>query len=117
LVVENEADVRDVLCLRFRGEGVGAECVSCCADALNLLKHREFAAVVLDLGMSPIDGQTCGSYIHTLYPLLPLVAFTGYPEAADEARLLKENGFVGRYVKGRDDDRMVEDVCRITRAA
>lgn len=113
LCVENEEDVRDILCRRFRSVGVDAECVNSCADALTALKRRRFAAVVLDLGMSPIDGKTCGGYIHTLYPAIPLVAFTGYPEVADEARLLKENGFVKRYVKGRDDHMMIEDVRRM----
>lgn len=115
LVVENEDDIRTWLCRAFADSGADAVGVGCCSAALDALKGRRFAAAVLDLGMSPIDGKTCGGYIHTLYPDLALVAFTGYPEAADEARIMREHGFLRRYVKGRDEGVLIEEVLRLVR--
>ena len=116
LLLENERDIREMLGRRIEGLGLVAVCVPCCNDALSALKEHRFAAAVLDLGMSPIDGKTCGGYIHTLYPDLPLLAYTGYPEAAGEERVMAENGFRWRFVKGRDDERMVEELVRLAGA-
>jgi DNA-binding NtrC family response regulator len=114
LLIENEDDIRKGLGWRFVSEGLEAVCVATCAEALRELKKQQFAVAVLDLGMSPIDGKTCGGYIHTLYPRLPLVAYTGYPEVAEEAAIMREHGFVRRFIKP-DDEGLIDGLRRIVR--
>jgi CheY-like chemotaxis protein len=115
LVVENEEDVRLMLCRMFEGLGAEAVCVSGCADAMQALKSRPFDAAVVDLGMSPIDGRTCGGYIHTLYPSLLLIAYTAYEEAAEGAARLSEYGFSHYFCKGRDEAKLRARVAALAR--
>lgn len=113
LVVENDADVRDMLRERFRRMGLEPVCVSSCGEALEALKGARFALAVVDLGMSPIDGRTCGGYVNVLYPTLPLLAYTAYAEAADAPL----EGFSACYVKGRDERLLLERVAQLTGCA
>jgi CheY-like chemotaxis protein len=111
LIVDNEPEMLELLCTYFRHAGIGAVCVSSCSEGLEALKRDpHLKAAILDLGMSPIDGVTCGGHMKTLYPQIHLYAFTAYSEEVHSDSTLRDAGFEKCYRKSVDDLRMVEEV-------
>jgi CheY-like chemotaxis protein len=113
LFCENEADIREMVCRMFEAVGVEAVCAADCHAAMREMEWGNFRVAVLDLGMSPVDGLTCGGYLKALHPSLTLVAYTAYSEAVQPADVLRRAGFSRCYRKGVDDVRFVREVAEL----
>jgi PAS domain S-box-containing protein len=86
LIVDDEADARDVA--RRMLEGCGAEVVTVpsARDALTALGERPFDVLVSDIGMPHEDGYSLIRKVREQWPDLPAVALTAYAGSDDRER-------------------------------
>src|SRR5436190_1446845 len=96
LIVEDEANIRDLVCLHLGSEGYECATAANGRDALDLLRSRPFDIVVLDLMLPGISGLTiCRSirsgHVNREVPILMLTArreesdkLAGFNSGADD---------------------------------
>jgi signal transduction histidine kinase/ActR/RegA family two-component response regulator len=90
LIVEDNADSRELLTLMLEAAGARVTSVTSARDALALLELEQPDAVVSDIGLPDVDGY---AFIRQLRAreaarggFLPAMALTGYSSADDQAR-------------------------------
>ena len=92
LVVDDEADAREMLNLTLLQCGAEAKTTSSVREALDLLTHWQPHVLVSDVGMPGEDGYSLIARVRALGPdlggLIPAVALTGYAGPEDRVRLL-----------------------------
>jgi two-component system CheB/CheR fusion protein len=100
LVVEDNADSRDMLCVLLVSAGFECETASNGLDALERLETLRPDVVILDVGLPGIDGFEVARRIraHPSLGGVRLVAVTGYGQDADRAATRKA-GFDAHLVK------------------
>ncbi len=88
LVVDDVADAADSMAALLSHWGYDAEAWYCGATALAAARTRLPAAVLLDIGMAPMDGFTFAVFLRRLYwrESTPVVAVTGHVTEACRAR-------------------------------
>jgi two-component system, NtrC family, response regulator GlrR len=106
LVVDDEADLCELLCLRLRHEGFQATSCGCGDEALALLESEQIDAVLLDFRLEEEDGLDVLSKILLRSADLPVIMLTahGTPEAAVEAM---KRGAYGFLTKPFDDRELI----------
>ncbi|MGH8016068.1 MAG: ATP-binding protein, partial [Candidatus Zixiibacteriota bacterium] len=96
LIVDDDQEIRRVLCDMFSLEGIKAEC---CADAYGAMEHLEkgnYHILITDLGMpgmSGMSGYDLAEYVQDKYKDMEIVLLTGWGET------LRKNGKELRNVK------------------
>ncbi|MCK6550160.1 response regulator, partial [Myxococcota bacterium] len=100
LVVEDEPDLRERLVRHLRRTGAVDEIVEAWtgAETLALLRERDFAVVVLDLGLPDADGLDVLPELLLLDPSARVICLTGRDEARSAVRAL-EAGAAAYLVK------------------
>jgi CheY-like chemotaxis protein len=96
LVVDDEADARELVATLLRHYGARVTAVSSAAEALALLKSSDAETrpdvLVSDIGMPGEDGYSLIERIRRLAPehggLIPAIALTAYGRASDRMRAL-----------------------------
>jgi CheY-like chemotaxis protein len=88
LVVEDDADSRNVLRLTLEASGASVGTAASASEALAALVARPFDVVVSDLAMPEQSGFWLVTKIRQLFPHphLPVIAVTGHPFPADGVR-------------------------------
>jgi two-component system, chemotaxis family, CheB/CheR fusion protein len=103
VVIEDNADSREVLCALLTRAGF--DCKSCDNGAEGLALIEEFAplAAVVDIGLPGIDGLELARRVRACskHPSVYLIALTGYGQRADREIAL-ESGFDEHVVKPVD---------------
>jgi DNA-binding response OmpR family regulator len=86
LVVEDEANIRDLVCLHLGVEGFACVQASNGLEALDRVKERPFALVVLDLMLPKLDGLTVCRAIRRgdLNSTVPILMLTARRDEADK---------------------------------
>jgi CheY-like chemotaxis protein len=101
LVVDDDADAREVLCKYLAKVGHEADCASDGREALGSILARPPDLIILDICMPDLDGagflKALRSYLGM--PELPVVVLTGVPDSplVERARMLTVNSVL---VKG-----------------
>ena len=100
LVVEDNADSRDVLCALLEREGFECQTAATGAAALERVDEFRPEVVILDLGLPELDGYEVARRIRANpeHAGLRLIALTGYGQAADRRATLQA-GFDEHLVK------------------
>jgi hypothetical protein len=92
LVVDDEADAREMLNLMLRQYGAEVRVAASTQEALQELKEWQPDVLVSDVGMPDEDGYALIDQLRALEPEqvrnIPAVALTGYAGAVDRSRLL-----------------------------
>lgn len=78
LIVDDEQDIRDMLCRHFRYLGYEVATAKDGLDALETLKERKFDIVVSDIAMPNLDGTQLLKRIRTDYPMVRTIMITAY---------------------------------------
>jgi PAS domain S-box-containing protein len=96
LLVDDEADSRDLLNFVLESCGAQVTIASSAAEALELMKHEKFDVIVSDIGMPEEDGFSLIRKIRGL-PVeqggnTPAIALTAYARAEDRVQALR-SGF------------------------
>jgi signal transduction histidine kinase/ActR/RegA family two-component response regulator len=117
LVVEDEADARDLLVTILEQSGAQAIAAASAERALYLLSQSNADVLVSDIGMPNIDGYTLMKKIRNLEASqggdIPAIALTAYARDSDRIAAL-EAGFQIHLPKPFNSDELVEVVAKLT---
>ena len=93
LLVEDEADFRDIMAAFFTRRKMACHTASCCLEALDLLGREQFDAVVMDVVMPGMDGLACMKEMHGVIPELPVIILTGNASLNTGIMSMKQGAF------------------------
>lgn len=98
LIVDDEEDLRTLLGEVLEGAGYAVSTASDGLEALELLKHQEFDAALLDIQMPNMNGMQVLKYITEHHPAMKSIILTGYADLghAEEARGSGAADFIGK---------------------
>ena len=120
LVVDDEADARDLVATVLRSKGAEVVTAATADEALSLILSRPFTLMVSDIGMPDSDGYALIARIRLATGEqglhLPALALTAYSREEDRRRAI-EAGFQAYASKPVEPDLLVDLVDRLTAAA
>jgi excisionase family DNA binding protein len=93
LVVDDEEIIRSLFKETLEESEYKVITIGNSAEGLELVKHRDFDLVFLDLKMPDLDGAELLRQIRKLKPKLRVTIITGYPESDMMARALAQGPF------------------------
>ena len=93
LVVDDEADIRELLELTLLRMGLGVECASSVAQASELLKERNFDLCLTDMLLPDGEGLELVRYISANCADLPVAVITAHGSAENAVAALKAGAF------------------------
>jgi len=106
LIVEDDVQVRNLLCRVLASEGFEISAATCCRDAKEIVKGQKPDIVLLDLGLPGGDGLELGAWIRGVAPSAGIIILSGRANVAD--RLAGLQGCADDYVTKPFD---VQEVC------
>ena len=109
LVVDDVADVTEMLSVLMTHAGYEVSTASSAQEAIALAREHQFDVVISDIGMPEMNGYELAKAIRLLpgYETVPLVAVTGYSMFDDRNRSLTA-GFSERVTKPIDPRAFLE---------
>lgn len=107
LVVDDEADARELLELSLEREGAQVRTVASAREALHTLECSSYDAIVSDIGMPEMDGCEMLKTLRARECDLPAVAVTAFGRPLDRSRT-KRAGFSDHFTKPVDVPLLVE---------
>jgi two-component system response regulator PilR (NtrC family) len=93
LVVDDEADIRELLELTLLRMGLSVECAATVGDALQLLKTRSFDLCLTDMRMPDGDGLELVRHIGANCNDLPVAVITAHGSTENAVAALKAGAF------------------------
>jgi len=78
LIVDDEAEIREMLSRHFRYLGYDVSTAEHGVDALSVLDDRKVDIVISDIIMPEMDGIELLRAIRQQYPMIPVIMMTGY---------------------------------------
>ena len=94
LVVDDEADVRDVIKLQLESRGLNVLEAVDGQNAIDILKSgsnmMNVGVILCDIRMPKVNGVECIQFIREQAPGIPIVVITGYPDTELASDLLKK---------------------------
>jgi CheY-like chemotaxis protein len=110
LIVDDEEDVRTLLCETLESYGTRVQTVSSGREALEQLAlqtgDERFDVLICDIGMPNEDGYTVIRNVREKVGPIPAIALTAYGRAEDRVRALQA-GFHMHVAKPVDPDELV----------
>jgi two-component system response regulator GlrR len=113
LVVDDDADLLQLLTLRLRRAGFTVQTASSGAEALKRLADRPPSAVITDLRMDGIDGLELLTEIESRYPVLPVVLLTAHGTIPDAVKATRRGAYAF-LTKPIDDSELIACLRRAT---
>jgi CheY-like chemotaxis protein len=109
LIVDDVADVTDMLAVLLTHAGYEVLTASCAQDAIALAREHRFDVIISDIGMPEMNGYQLAQVLRSLpgYETVPMVAVTGYSMFDDRARSLTA-GFNEHVTKPLDPRAFLE---------
>ena len=77
LLVDDEADFREIMAKFFTRRRLDFETASGCMEALDSLGKDSFDVVIMDVSMPGLDGVKCMAEIKKVYPDVEVIILTG----------------------------------------
>ncbi|NMG64440.1 response regulator [Azoarcus indigens] len=111
LVVEDDAALRDAVCLTLEMAGHGVTGVEGGPQALAVLEDHAFNLVISDLRMQPMDGLQLLGEIRARLPQLPVLLMTAYGDV-DKAVAAMRGGACDFLMKPFEPEVLLENVRR-----
>lgn len=93
LIVDDEADIRQVVTLVLQEAGYAVNTAESTESARILLKNEHYDAVVTDVKMPGEDGISLLSLVHQEYPETPVVLMTAYAQLQMAIDAIKKGAF------------------------
>ncbi|HEX8475774.1 MAG TPA: response regulator [Pyrinomonadaceae bacterium] len=90
LVVDDEENVRITTAAILEQEGYDVDTASDGREALEKVRHGDFALVLTDLRMEDMDGSVLLNELHTKYPDIVTVVLTGYASIESSIDALRQ---------------------------
>jgi len=101
LVVDDEAQIRELLCVYLRKQGFQVSTAATSQETLCALREAPADLVVLDIGLADEDGLKLLADIKKHHPNLPVVMLTGMGFVEDllqEAHQKGADGYVSKIL-------------------
>ena len=101
LVVDDEAQIRELLTLYLTRQGFRVSTAGSSAEALALAAESPIGLVVLDIGLAQEDGLKVLEQFKTQYPDMPVIMLTGMGFVEDllqEAHDKGADGYVSKVL-------------------
>jgi CheY-like chemotaxis protein len=100
LVVDDVADVTEMLAVLLTHAGYEVKTASSAAAAIDIARHDQFDVIISDIGMPQMNGYELARELRGLpgYEAVPMVALTGYSKFDDRQRSL-DAGFNAHLTK------------------
>jgi PAS domain S-box-containing protein len=118
LLVDDEADTRDVLRVLLEVQGANVTAASSAGEALELLRRHPTDVLLADIGMPEQDGYALIEAIRALSTseaVVPAIAVTAYVSSRDRARAFKA-GYGWHVAKPVDPDQLIAVVSAAARS-
>jgi len=111
LVVEDEADLQDILAELLPYYNLSVDVASSAEQALDLLAHNSYAGAMIDIGLPGMDGCALVKMIHNQSATqeLPCVAMSAWHSSAMKRNAL-EAGFNTYFAKPFVPETIVHDL-------
>ena len=111
LVVEDEVDIRQVLCFFLRHSGYDVLDVASGEEAIEVIPQYQPHLLVLDLMMPGVSGWDVLHWLHEVhqYPMLPVIILTARVHFSDQIRGFEE-GAIEYITKPTQPMKVVERV-------
>jgi two-component system response regulator PilR (NtrC family) len=93
LVVDDEADIRELLGITLSRMGVEAHCAGTTAEAFALLARQHYDLCLTDMRLSDGDGLAVLDYVAKHHPDLPVAVITAHGSAENAVAALKAGAF------------------------
>jgi len=93
LVVDDEADLRELLELTLVGMGLDVDCVGSLAEAEAALSRNAYSLCLTDMRLPDGDGLTLVASINRRHPQTPVAVITAYGSAENAVAALKAGAF------------------------
>jgi len=93
LVVDDEADIRELLDMTLVRMGLAADCVGSVAEATALLAEQTYRLCLTDMRMPDGDGLALVKLIGERYPHLPVAVITAHGSMENAVQALKAGAF------------------------
>ncbi|OGA21336.1 MAG: sigma-54-dependent Fis family transcriptional regulator [Betaproteobacteria bacterium RIFCSPLOWO2_02_FULL_67_26] len=93
LVVDDEADIRELLGLTLARMGLDAHCASSTREACALLAKNSYDLCLTDMRLPDGDGLTVVDYVAKNHPHLPVAVITAHSSAENAVAALKAGAF------------------------
>ena len=101
LVVDDEAQIRELLCIYLMKQGFRVSAAANSQETMKVLRQAPLDLVVLDIGLADEDGLKLLSEIKKEYPTLRVVMLTGMGFVEDllqEAHQKGADGYVSKVL-------------------
>lgn len=93
LIVDDEADIRELLDMTLARMGLECDCADSVAAAVRLLRERPYRLCLTDMRMPDGDGLELVRHIETHYPTLPVAVITAHGSTENAVAALKSGAF------------------------
>ncbi|MBI2509968.1 MAG: sigma-54-dependent Fis family transcriptional regulator [Betaproteobacteria bacterium] len=93
LVVDDEADIRELLGMTLTRMGLEAHCAASTSEALALLAKHSYDLCLTDMRLSDGDGLAVVDYVTRHHPNLPVAVITAHGSAENAVAALKAGAF------------------------
>lgn len=88
LLVEDAVVLRQIQVPLFTKFGHQIEAASSCVEAMDMLKHKRYDLILMDLVMPNMDGFECTQAIQAMSVHTPIVAISGNNDVETQAQCL-----------------------------
>lgn len=101
LVVDDDPSMRELLQLALETHGFRVDVAVTGPKALTLAKRHRPTLALLDLEMSPLNGEAVAAGLRALYSTrdVPLVVISGHPLVEERARLIGAAAYLAKPVE------------------
>src|SRR5258706_824374 len=93
LVVDDEADIRELLGLTLARMGLDTHCAASTAEAYALLAKNSYDLCLTDMRLPDGDGLTVVDYVAKHHPNLPVAVITAHGSTENAVAALKAGAF------------------------
>jgi two-component system, OmpR family, response regulator len=117
LVVDDEPQIREMLCMYFGNHGYETSSAGDSTAALDTLANNSVDVVVLDIGLAEEDGLTLLERIKARYPNVRVIMLTGMGFVEDLLQEAQQKGADGYVSKVLPLDELLGAIQKILRSA
>lgn len=119
LIVDDEADIRELLVLTLERMQISADSASSVSEAQALLTQRNYGLCLTDMKLPDGDGLQLVRHIGQQYPGLPIAVITAYGSADNAVAALKAGAFdyLSKPISLKQLRPLVESALRLTGTA
>ncbi len=116
LIVDDDADILQLLSMRLTAAGFEVETADCAEAAVNRLDLSRPQLVITDMRMKEMDGMALFEHIHRTMPALPVIILTAHGTIPD-AVAATQRGVFGYLTKPFDSAVLLDQVKKALRVS